>query len=124
MSPKFKSFKRNCYVVARDEAPIFMVTSDSSGEEVVLAALDGYAIIPKEVYDDMRTPFIPEGLEGAKEYNDIDFALYAYAMGGEDPLIEALHERLLKSARALGQHGSDVHYEYGDEEDAKYENMT
>lgn len=48
---KIHSFLRNCYFAARPgDSHLFEIRSNSQGEDIVCARLDGYAIIPKEIY--------------------------------------------------------------------------
>ena len=50
------SFLRNCLIVHRDPGDpiLFYAYQDEQGETVVLARLDGYAIVPIEQYEALK----------------------------------------------------------------------
>lgn len=66
-TPTLDSFLRNCIIQSRDDddEPIFEMYTDADGAFVVRARLDGYAIIPIEVYEGLSPkapPTIPPTL--------------------------------------------------------------
>lgn len=50
------SFLRNCLISPREGEVIFSAYTDSVRGDVVAARLDGYAVIPREVYEDLLSP--------------------------------------------------------------------
>jgi hypothetical protein len=49
--PTLDSFVRNCYLHPRTDETLFEGHTDADGEMVMRARLDGYAIIPMEIYE-------------------------------------------------------------------------
>lgn len=48
---ELSSYLRNCVVMGRPEdGPVFEMYTEADGEIVVRARLDGYVIVPKEIY--------------------------------------------------------------------------